>query len=49
MTQVTSAKVNEVNKGYLLKRLDNKVESKHLEKLRQDINNMLVNLNSIVI
>jgi len=40
--------VEEVNKGYLFKRLKNKTETENLELLRQNFNAMLENLNSIV-
>jgi methyl-accepting chemotaxis protein len=40
--------VQEVNKGYLTKRLDNKVESENLEKLRNSVNNMLLHLNEVI-
>ncbi|MGE0050351.1 MAG: methyl-accepting chemotaxis protein [Arcobacter sp.] len=40
--------VVEVNKGSLTKRLDNKVESENLEKLRNSMNLMLEKLNEIV-
>ncbi|BAK74110.1 methyl-accepting chemotaxis protein [Arcobacter sp. L] len=40
--------VVEVNKGSLTKRLDNKVESENLEKLRNSMNIMLEKLNEIV-
>ena len=40
--------VDEVNKGILTKRLDSKVESDNLEKLRLNMNNMLEHLNEVV-
>ena len=38
--------VEEVKEGYLFKRLDNKVENPSLENLRQNFNEMLINLNT---
>jgi len=40
--------VEEVNKGYLFNRFENKVESENLEELRLNFNKMLENLNDIV-
>jgi methyl-accepting chemotaxis protein len=40
--------VQSVNKGYLTKRLENKVESENLERLRNSMNEMLIHLNEIV-
>ena len=40
--------VDEVNKGILTKRLDSRVESDNLEKLRLNMNNMLEHLNEVV-
>ena len=47
LNEVTSV-VQNVNKGYLTKRLENKVESENLEKLRNSMNDMLVHLNEVV-
>ncbi|WP_428023513.1 methyl-accepting chemotaxis protein [Arcobacter sp.] len=41
--------VEEINKGYLYKRFENKIESENLEKLRLNMNKMLENLNNIVV
>jgi len=46
--QEVSQMVENINKGYLFKRFENKVESENLEQLRQDFNLMLETLNSIV-
>ena len=40
--------VQSVNKGYLTKRLENKVESENLERLRNSMNEMLIHLNEVV-
>jgi methyl-accepting chemotaxis protein len=40
--------VEDVNKGHLTRRLDNKVESESLEKLRNSMNDMLLHLNEVV-
>uniref|UniRef100_UPI0040489516 methyl-accepting chemotaxis protein n=1 Tax=Aliarcobacter sp. TaxID=2321116 RepID=UPI0040489516 len=40
--------VDEVNKGILTKRLENKAESENLEKLRVSMNDMLSHLNEVV-
>ena len=40
--------VEDVNKGHLFKRFENKVESESLEKLRLSFNHMLENLNNII-
>jgi methyl-accepting chemotaxis protein len=47
LEEVTSV-VQSVNKGYLTKRLENKVESDNLEKLRNSMNDMLIHLNEVV-
>jgi len=46
--QEVSVMVEDINKGYLFKRFENKVESENLEELRQNFNLMLETLNSIV-
>jgi methyl-accepting chemotaxis protein len=43
-----SKMVDEVNKGFLSHRLNNKVESENLEQLREEFNQMLTNLQNIV-
>ena len=47
LDEVTSV-VQNVNKGFLVKRLENKVESENLERLRNNMNEMLVHLNEVV-
>ena len=40
--------VENINKGFLTNRLENKAESENLEELRNSINNMLIHLNDVV-
>ena len=40
--------VEDINKGYLTTRLNNKVESENLEKLRNSMNNMISDLNETI-
>ena len=40
--------VEDINKGYLTTRLNNKVESENLEKLRNSMNNMISDLNQTI-